>query len=259
MQLTTLNDVARYTRIYISPHLDDAALSCGGAIGASPADALVITMCTAAPPPGTVFNAVAVEFHAEWGLEPAEVLSSRLAEDAAAMATLGVDYYYAGMLDAIYRVPDAYNSRATLYRPPVPDDPLLLLVRDLLVDLHARAPHATLYLPLGVGDHVDHLVVFGAAGLFPASHIAFYDDINYALRPGAVAERLATIGRPFAAELVPLDAHALDLKVESIAAYSSQMEALFGGTAAMNAAVRAYHAELGAARGGFAERVWRSA
>ena len=57
-------DLARYTRVYLSPHLDDAALSCGGTI--APDRALVITLCTA-PPSETNFNAVAVEFHAEIG------------------------------------------------------------------------------------------------------------------------------------------------------------------------------------------------
>ena len=106
-------DLARYTRVYLSPHLDDAALSCGGTIAASPDRALVITLCTA-PPSETNFNAVAVEFHAEWGLAPDEVLHVRRAEDAEAMTILGVDYVYADWLDAIYRMPEAYHSRATL-------------------------------------------------------------------------------------------------------------------------------------------------
>ena len=48
-------DLARYTRVYLSPHLDDAALSCGGTIAASPDRALIITLCTA-PPSETNFN-----------------------------------------------------------------------------------------------------------------------------------------------------------------------------------------------------------
>lgn len=259
MQLADLANLSRYSRMYVSPHLDDAALSCGGAIAAAPADALVITLCTAAPPPGASFNAVAVEFHAEWGLAPAEVMGARLAEDAAAMAILGVDYYYAGMLDAIYRVPDVYDSRATLYRPPVPGDPMTSQVHALLVALHHGAPQATLYLPLGVGDHVDHLAVFEAAASLPTLPVAFYDDLNYALAPGAVEHRLALIGRSLVSECVPIDEPALRSKIAAIAAYASQMDALFGGVTAMTAAITAYHASLHPAHAGYAERVWRSA
>jgi LmbE family N-acetylglucosaminyl deacetylase len=187
-------DLARYTRVYLSPHLDDAALSCGGTIAASPDRALVITLCTA-PPSETNFNAVAVEFHAEWGLAPDEVLRVRRAEDAEAMTILGVDYVYADWLDAIYRMPEAYHSRATLYRHPLSDDPLLPQVRDLLALLIAHAPQATIYVPLGVGHHVDHLAVFESAVAFPPDRLAFYEDINYALLPGAVEQRLAEIRR----------------------------------------------------------------
>ncbi len=250
-------DLTRYARVYLSPHLDDAALSCGGAIALAPERTLVITLCTAPPPPGTVFNAVAVEFHAEWGLAPDEVLRVRLAEDADAMALLGVDYVYAGWLDAIYRMPEAYCSRATLYRSPAPDDPLPRQARDLLTVLIERAPDATIYAPLGVGQHVDHLVVFEAALACPSDRIAFYDDINYALAPGAVERRLAEIGTTLVAELVPLDTSALRAKIAAIAAYRSQMAALFGGTTAMEAAITAYHAALAQDRGGYAERIWR--
>lgn len=250
-------DLARYDHVYLSPHLDDAALSCGGAIAASPARTLVITLCTAPPPPDTVFNAVAVEFHAEWGLAPDEVLRVRLAEDAAAMAILGVDSTRIGWLDAIYRMPEAYCSRASLYRSPEPDDPLLPQARDMLTLLIEHAPRATIYTPLGVGNHVDHLAVFEAALACPPDRIAFYDDINYALTPGAVERRLAEIGTPLVAELVSFDAAALQTKIAAIAAYRSQMAALFGGTTAMEAAITTYHAALARSRDGYAERIWR--
>ncbi len=251
-------DLTRYTRVYLSPHLDDAALSCGGMIAASPDDALVITLCTAVPS-ATTFNAVAVEFHAEWGLAPDEVLHVRRAEDAEAMTILGVDYVYADWLDAIYRVPEAYHSRATLYRHPVSDDPLLPEVRDLLALLIAHAPQATIYAPLGVGRHVDHLAVFECAVACPPDRLAFYEDINYALLPGAVEQRLGEIGPTLVAEYLAFGAASLRKKIAAIAAYRSQMEALFGGTVAMEAAIAAYHATLTQERDGYAERIWRIA
>src|SRR5437773_7157487 len=102
-----------YDHIYLSPHLDDAALSCGGAIARhanAGARVLVVTLCTAAPPAGP-FSDFANAVHQSWGLAPAEVIGARLREDDLALARLDADTYRAGLLDAIYRRPDAYNSR----------------------------------------------------------------------------------------------------------------------------------------------------
>jgi LmbE family N-acetylglucosaminyl deacetylase len=156
-------------------------------------------------------------------------------------------------------MPEAYHSRATLYRHPLSDDPLLPQVRDLLALLIAHAPQATIYVPLGVGHHVDHLAVFESAVAFPPDRLAFYEDINYALLPGAVEQRLAEIGPTLVAEYLAFGASSFQKKIAAIAAYRSQMEALFGGTAAMEAAIAAYHAMLAQERDGYAERIWRIA
>ena len=76
MRIEDLDQVQGYDHIYLSPHLDDAALSCGGGIAAQRAAgerALVVTLCTAAPAPDMQFSDLALEFHRKWGLAPAEV------------------------------------------------------------------------------------------------------------------------------------------------------------------------------------------
>ncbi|NJM07001.1 HEAT repeat domain-containing protein [Candidatus Gracilibacteria bacterium] len=82
-QLTTA-----YDHIYLSPHLDDAALSCGGAIARHAANrqhVLVITICTAAPDTNVPFSPFAAAMHADWGLSPDRVVAQRLQEDVAAL------------------------------------------------------------------------------------------------------------------------------------------------------------------------------
>src|SRR5262245_54457303 len=130
-----------YDHIYLSPHLDDAALSCGGAIARhanAGARVLVVTLCTAAPPPEGPFSALAQAEHRGWGLSPAEVMSVRLHEDDLALARLDADTYRAGLLDAIYRRPDVYNTRDALFGQPTPDDALLYSTRQLIAALHSR-------------------------------------------------------------------------------------------------------------------------
>jgi LmbE family N-acetylglucosaminyl deacetylase len=247
-----------YEHVYLSPHLDDAALSCGGAIAtnlAQGARVLIVTLCTAAPPPEGPFNAVAREFHGQWNLEAADVLRVRLAEDRLAMERLGADYFWAGLLDAIYRVPDAYNSRETLFNTPVPADSLFADLRRLCGALRARVPHATFYAPLGIGNHVDHLITYDVACETAQPSLAFYEDVHYVLQPGAREQRLAALGARHTPQVIAID-HGLACKISAIAAYESQVRELFGGSDPMARAITDYASSLMPESAGYGERVW---
>jgi LmbE family N-acetylglucosaminyl deacetylase len=179
-----------YAHVYLSPHLDDAALSCGGRIAAQVAGGervLAITFCTASPPPDGPFSELARRFHADWGLAPGEVVAARLEEDRQAMERLGCDYHWAGLLDAIYRYPQAYDSRDALFGTPAPDDPLFAVLGRFVGGLRARFPQATFYAPLGVGSHVDHLIAFAAARASLGDAARFYEDIHYVLSPARLS------------------------------------------------------------------------
>jgi LmbE family N-acetylglucosaminyl deacetylase len=249
----------RYRHIYLSPHLDDAALSCGGRIATQVAageQTLAITLCTASPPPEGPFSALARQFHADWGLAPGQVVAARLEEDALAMERLGCDYHWAGMLDAIYRYPEAYDSRDSLFNAPAPDDPLFAALRHYVGELRARFPEATFYAPLGVGRHVDHLVAFAAAREALGAGARFYEDIHYVLHPGALERRMAAIGGALDSESIAIDA-TLGRKLDAIRAYASQLPELFGSTDAMEPAVSEYAHKVRPAGAEYGERVWR--
>jgi LmbE family N-acetylglucosaminyl deacetylase len=258
MRLDDLHQIQHpYQHVYLSPHLDDAALSCGGAIVsqlAADEPVLVVTLATASPPPEGPFNAVAQEFHADWGLTAAEVMDVRLAEEARAMATLGVDYLWVGLLDAIYRMPADYRSRETVFAAPVPHDPLLSDLQTLLARLRERLPRATFYAPLGVGSHVDHLITFAAARAAAGPNLAFYEDVHYVLQPGRLEDRLAQI-ELLAPRVIAID-EALPRKIEAIACYPSQIGELFGGAEAMAHAITTFAATRRPAEGMYGEQVW---
>jgi LmbE family N-acetylglucosaminyl deacetylase len=216
-----------YAHVYLSPHLDDAALSCGGMIAEQTARgerALVVTLCTAAPPREGPFSELALEFHREWGLPPEQVVAARLREEQAALALLGADSLWAGMLDAIYRHPEAYHGRDTLFGMPAAADPLLPAARAYLAELRERLPEATFYAPLGVGSHVDHLLTYEAAQMLGPA-LVHYEDFPYVARPGALELRLAQIGAPLEPALVRLD-DGLARKVAAVLAYTSQLPEL---------------------------------
>src|SRR5690242_15250592 len=89
MQLEDLRQIHDgYDHIYLSPHLDDAVLSCGGAIArhtSAGARVLVVTLCTAAPPPDGPLSRFAQNHHLMWGLVPERAMAEREREDDLAL------------------------------------------------------------------------------------------------------------------------------------------------------------------------------
>jgi LmbE family N-acetylglucosaminyl deacetylase len=249
---------AGYDHMYLSPHLDDAALSCGGSIAAQRAAGkrvLVVTLCTAAPAPDMHFSDLALEFHRKWGLAPAEVVAARLQEERRALEILGADSYWAGMFDAIYRYPQAYNTRGSLFNMPAPADPLLPALHQFIGDLRERAPGATFYAPFGVGSHVDHLITHAAARDVLGDGLLFYEDLPYAARPGVLDQRLAALGGRPTSRTIAIDA-TFDTKIDAIKAYASQLVELFGGMDGMVHMMAEYMRGLRPEQGTYGERFW---
>jgi hypothetical protein len=125
-----------------------------------------------------------------------------------------------------------------------------------------------IYAPLGVGHHVDHqLALIAAWQLYEQGYtVVFYEDYPYAdshypfTSYGAenrhtlavtLATRKAAKLQP---QLHPLSTKNLQAKIDSIGAYASQLQILFGDEAAMAAYVRDYALYVG--QGSPAERVW---
>lgn len=259
MQLEDLRQLHdNYDHIYLSPHLDDAALSCGGAIArhsSAGARVLVVTLCTAAPAPAGPFSGFAQEVHKNWGLAPAEVMTTRLHEDDLALERLDADTYRAQMLDAIYRLPAVYDSRDALFGAPAHDDPLLYSARQLIAALRGRVPHATFYAPLGIGNHVDHQIVYTAALDGAGAVLAFYEDFPYVMWPGAFEQRMTALNRRFVASTIDIDA-TLTRKIGAIGAYASQLSSLLEDPTAMAQAVTKYAAGLHSDVSAYGERLW---
>jgi LmbE family N-acetylglucosaminyl deacetylase len=253
--------VAPYSHIFLSPHLDDAALSCGGIIAryaANQQPVLVVNICTAVPDPQGPFSPFAEENHQRWGLDPAEAVTRRLEEDASALNMLGADSYQLDMFDAIYRMPERYNSNGTLFGTVALDDPLPQALIEPLTALAGRYPQAIVYAPLAVGQHVDHQAVHRAAQAMSTMglSLAFYEDFPYVAVEGALAARLEQLGRAYYfATAVDIDAW-LARKIGAIECYGSQLHALFGGVEAMAASVTAYAESLRPDVGTYGERIW---
>ncbi len=249
--------------IYISPHLDDAALSAGGWIytqasrGARP---LVIT-CFAGVPNYRHVSLFASEQHQRWQDADSPV-ERRRCEDATAMSRLGADYAHWDYLDCIYRRDTEglpmYQSEEEIFGSVREED------RGLIQELMARFSSlhqqgiGPLYVPLGVGHHVDHQIVREAGLLLMAQGVLveFYEDYPYAHDPFFLQQTLSEWSSPPAPYLQLLTAAAVDAKISSVCLYRSQVETLFGGLEAVSGQVLGYSKRVG---GGstYAERFWR--
>lgn len=248
------------SRIVLSPHLDDAALSLGGSIArwtSAGERILVVTVAAASPSPLALLSPFAESLHRAWGVGSADVVALRRREDEAAMAILGAEAARLSRLDAVYRLPQRYDEEAALLGEPALEDRLGL---DLALDLApilAASPQAEILAPLAVGGHVDHRIVHRVAIELAQQgrEVGFYEDFPYAARPRAVEERRAALG--LALEPVSVDiAATIERKVDAVLAYASQIDALFGGSEAARAAILAHAQEVG--EGGLAERTWRA-
>lgn len=263
LHYTTLDQLTSlYRHVVLSPHLDDAALSCGGMIAAFAAagePVLVVNICAGSPGPATSFSPFAAAMHARWGLPAAEAVRLRLAEDEMALETLGADSYQLDLLDAIYRMPATYVDDDALFGAVAPGDPLPAALGAQLGLLAARFPAAIFYAPLGVGHHVDHQAAHVAAAALARAGIsvAFYEDFPYVTSEGALAARLAELGGEalFLPMVTSIDG-SVARKVGAIEAYVSQLGVLFGDQGAVTASVVAYAESVRPEVGTYGERLW---
>lgn len=266
MQLASLDQVnPQYRHIYLQPHFDDAALSCGGTIALQRATGqriLVVTVFGGLPK-DTQLSPFAARTHQKMGIGPnaAEAVQQRRAEEAAAADVLRVDTLMLDFPDAIYRgSPALYTSEDALFGNVNPAD--LALDEELagvLMQLHERAPLAVIYAPLGVGHHVDHQLVCSAADRLAQRKLAvkFYEDFPYVAQPGALETRQKELTIPMEPELVEVSGM-IRTKEEAVAQYSSQIPQLFGTQEAMRQALRGYSSSLRRSYPGIElERYWR--
>lgn len=254
-----ISTLDQFSRVVLSPHLDDGPLSCGGSIHrwtSGSESVLVISFMTGDPPGGPVSPFAAYQ-HRRWGVSAGEAFATRRAEDAEASEVLGARHIHLGLPDCIYRGDESgafYTSDEGLFGVVHPADELLVpqLVQRLQ-DLGDLGPAATVYAPLGLGSHVDHQLVRRAAEVWAAPQLCYYEDFPY-----AAANSVGAWEPPMESHLSPLAQGDMEAKLEAIRCYGSQIEILFGSQAEMQARVLAFGRGLGPGAGAeWAERFWR--
>lgn len=226
-----------YDHLYISAHFDDVSLSCGGQIFRHTAvgDTVLVVTLTGEEPAGESHSDTVRSIHRRWfdsmGETIDQIVARRRTEDRAAFDVLRAEVLHLNFLDAIYRAgPDG----APLYPGPTdmfgPFNPADAGVIDAVAAELATLPEAgQVYLPLGVGNHIDHGVA-RRAGERVFRDVAYYEDYPYTMAPGALAAVLPLSGRgDWRTETIWLTEAALAAKVASVGAYQSQLSSFFTG------------------------------
>jgi LmbE family N-acetylglucosaminyl deacetylase len=257
--------------IFLSPHYDDAALSCGGLIAqlSAAGEQAVVATIFGGKPDYDQLSPFALMIHGR-PLANADLIDQRRAEERRALALLGAKSRPGDYLDCIYRQ-DAtqtrwlYASEAALFDSVDPADDEL--VEELAHCLAALAPlpgQCVLYAPLAIGNHVDHQIVLRSAAILQGRgyDVRHFEDYPYSARDRAGLKR--SLGRlaerdRWQSYVIPLTPTDLQGKIDAVLAYPSQLGVLFPGDGAADTRVAdalQIHA-LHTGNGRLAERLWQ--
>jgi LmbE family N-acetylglucosaminyl deacetylase len=220
--------------LYLSPHLDDAILSCGGLIRCQRMNGELVTVVTlcAGTPDYAQLSPFAQQYHAAWGDLP-DLLASRRAEDEAVLSRWGATAYHLNTLDSIYRRTDgkhAYPDIEALFAEPCPQDAADLPARwqQELKHLLPMSSDTIVYAPLAAGDHVDHQLVrtLALALLRDGREVWFYEDYPHAEKPESLSKARSWFGPvTWQSRTIPIE---VDSKIAAICGYQTQWPFIFG-------------------------------
>ena len=162
--------------IFLSPHFDDVALSCGGLVWDLTCNGHTAEVWTimGGIPPQQVHTPFAQEMHHHWGMPADEIVQTRRTEDQTACQVMGAKPHHFDWLDAIYRMDTATGeplviNNETLFGK-VPETEIIHQITQMIREQVPKG--AKLVSPISLGDHIDHRAVRQAAEL--SGRVDFY-------------------------------------------------------------------------------------
>jgi LmbE family N-acetylglucosaminyl deacetylase len=244
--------------LFLSPHLDDAVLSCGGLIevlGAR-ADVTVCTFFCHAPWFGG-YSAVAKWLHqVSGGVSARRLASIRREEDRIACRGLNAHHRHLQWQDAVYRKSreGEFLYDHCIQRSWALEDETLISQLASEIQSFMNEP-SVLLVPLGIGGHVDHLVVRAAAERSRVKSIVYYADVPYScLDPQDLQQKVQDLN----ALAYRLSVPSVEAWIKAIQSYQSQIHMLETAAGPLDALIRLYASSslrLYTADSGFAQVV----
>lgn len=197
--------------LFVSPHPDDVAYSCGGLVdrGLRGRDVHVLTIFSRSR-----FVALKALRH----LDADAISRLRVDEDRAYCRSRELAYDCAGLPDSSL---SGYDDRTETEGDVERDDRLRDASR-VIAEAFARLRPSTVIAPAAIGGHIDHAIVHHAARRLAPPRLFFFEDLPYAaLAPRAAVE--ADLRRRGLAPAMRVEI-ALPLKLAGMRAYASQTE-----------------------------------
>ena len=254
---------ARETHVFISPHFDDGIFSCGATAHQLTAAGHAVTIMTIM---GGLYQGdlpatpILADLHRRWSAG-ASPLRSRQIEDEKASVSIGVDFMHVPLPDCVYRLAGdiaLYPSEASLFGEVHPADYAPRLLKGIQIPELDTA--ARVYLPLGVGHHVDHQIAreWGMTQVRDIPNrtaLRFYAEFPYSNADRATEMALKEFGLPLEPADVTLSETDIRAKISAIACYTSQISTFWSSLDAMETDVR--RAFTDPKTGGYVERFWK--
>lgn len=231
--------------IYLSPHFDDIAYSCGGLVWEqvnSGQRVSIWTICAAYPPSGPL-SSFARDLHERWDTGRAAV-QQRRKEDRISSRLMGANPRHFSIPDAIYRRSSidgrfVYASEQELFAELHPHE--ADLVQKLRTELDSALPtECELVCPLALGGHVDHRLVRSAVQCLNRQ-LWYYADYPYLLD---LVQDQVKMYAGLSLQVFPISADGLDIWVDAVAAHASQLSTFWPGFEEMRSAIRSYWSQF---------------
>ena len=209
--------------VVVSPHLDDAVLSCAGLIAGAPGTAVITVFAGNPPARGASTSADVLPGTTAWDQASGfaagdDVVGLRRDEDRAALAHLGAAPHWLDFLDSQYVVDPGESAQ--------PAD-IAAGVREAITELQP----ATIAFPLGL-EHTDHKRTHEACLLLLkespelAQHWVAFIDVPYRAVYRAQADLRVAHLRELGYDLEPLGLDLGEQKQVALGEYASQLKAL---------------------------------
>jgi len=172
--------------IFISPHLDDIALSCGGLVNHLANKKHDVLICTifSGSPQSFELSDFAQSLHKRWNL-PLDAPKIRRKEDKLACKVLESKFMHFGIPDCIYRKDSngdpIVKKEEDLYQQ-IPASQLFLVNQIFRKFQKIINSDDIVVSPLAIGDHLDHRITKAAIQQFSDHKMLFYEDYPYVMK-----------------------------------------------------------------------------
>lgn len=216
--------------LFLSPHFDDAIYSCGGTIydfTQQGDEVTILTLMAGEPTFPLPDTPVLKDNHTRWEVGDNPIIA-RKQEDVTSAKIVGATTLYADLADCIYRVVDGkalYATEQSLWKNIHPQDPAINRLH------HLELPDFDiLYAPLGVGEHVDHLIIRDWAWQLAQRQelsVKFYVEYPYLRHKSAVKQAYEVFPTVLESFKQQLSQAAMHHKIQAMAAYRSQIKSFW--------------------------------